>query len=495
MKRYFLTLLVTIVSMVANAQQWEIDFEGIGNYSPLRTGIINDKGEAVIMGECGTDNSHYYPMIMRVTPDGEYDYRVFDTIGINVSPTHIVQQDNGTYFASAVVQPDDLGVGVNVVFLVLDSELNIVSMKSYEQPEMVLGLRGGRLMLDDDGTVVFSCAYWYQSTYGQRTRPCFYRFDMNADTLSCSYVTGTSSDGYDCYQLLQKPDDDGFVVLCARLNNKCSLLIYDHEFNYMDGFILSPAYRQSFEHAYSDHWISNDKLLIMGDMWQYEEYNRWNIGMAEVSLDGTFDRWDRVYHKQDTAIQSSSDRCIAYVNDTTIYGGAWFYRTAGGESHGSVCLYDSDMELLGRKEFVEPEYGDKASCRFILPTVDGGCLAGLLTYFDNNGHRSSKLIKMGREDFNPIPCSVKEVPQEVIKVLAYPNPAKDELNIDISGLPEHNEHRIQITDALGHICLDRIIRSEGNVLTVGVSGLKAGVYVYSIYNAEKEIVRNKFIKE
>ena len=87
------------------------------------------------------------------------------------------------------------------------------------------------------------------------------------------------------------------------------------------------------------------------------------------------------------------------------------------------------------------------------------------------------------------------MPQETIKALAYPNPAKDELNIDISGLPEHNEHRIQITDALGHICLDRIIRSEGNVLTVGVSGLKAGVYVYSIYNAEKEIARNKFIKE
>lgn len=495
MKRHYLTLLVTIVSMVANAQQWEIDFEGIGNYSPLRTGIINDKGEAVIMGECGTDNSHYYPMIMRVTPDGEYDYRVFDTIGINVSPTHIVQQDNGTYFASAVVQPDDLGVGENVVFLVLDSELNIISMKSYKQPEIVLGLRGGRLMLDDDGTVVFSCAYWYQSTYGQRTSPCFYRFDMNADTLSCSYVTGTP-DGYDCYQLLQKPDDDGFVVFCARLNNKCSLLIYDHDFNYMDGFILSPAYRQSFEHAYSDHWISNDKLLIMGDMWQYEEYDRWNIGMAEVGLDGTFDRWDRVYHKQDTAIQSSSDRCIAYVNDTTIYGGAWFYRTVGGESHGSVCLYDSDMVLLGRKEFVEPEYGDKASCRFVLPMLDGGCLVGISrSYLNNSGYRYGKLIKMRREDFNPIPCSVKELPQETIKALAYPNPAKDELNIDISGLLEHNEHRIQIIDALGHICMDRIIRGEGNVLTLGVSGLKAGIYVYSIYNAEKEIVRNKFIKE
>ena len=495
MKRYILTLLVAIVSMATNAQQWEIDLGGIGNYSRLRTGIINNKGEAVIMGECGTDNSHYYPMIMRVTSDGEYEYRVLDTIGINVSPTHIVQQDNGTYFASAVVRPNDLGVGENIVFLILDSELNIVNLKSYEQPEMVLGLRGGRLMHDDDGTVVFSSAYRYQTTYGQRTRPCFYRFDMNADTLSCSYVTGTSPDGYDCYQLLQKPDDDGFVVLCARLGNNCSLLIYDHDFNYVDGFILSPAFRQSFEHAYSDHWISNDKLLIMGDMWQYEEYNRWNIGMAEVGLDGTFDRWDRVYHKQDTAIQSSSDRCMAYANDTTIYGGSWFYAVLGGESHGSVCLYNTDMELLGRKEFVEPEYGDKASCRFVLPTVDGGCLVGLLTYFVNNGHRSSKLIKMNREDFNPIPCSVKEFPKEAIKAMAYPNPAKDELNIDISGLPEHDECRIQIADALGHICMDRIIRGEGNVLTVGVSGLKAGVYVYTIYNAEKEISRNKFIKE
>ena len=106
-----------------------------------------------------------------------------------------------------------------------------------------------------------------------------------------------------------------------------------------------------------------------------------------------------------------------------------------------------------------------------------------------------KLIKMRREDFNPIPCSVKEVPQEAIKALVYPNPAKDELNIDISGLPEHNEHRIQITDALGHICMDRIIRGEGNVLTLGVSGLKAGVYVYRIYNEEGELIGGKFVKE
>lgn len=102
---------------------------------------------------------------------------------------------------------------------------------------------------------------------------------------------------------------------------------------------------------------------------------------------------------------------------------------------------------------------------------------------------------MNREDFNPIPCSVKEVPQEALQASAFPNPAKDELHIDISGLPENKEHRIQITDALGHVCMSRIIRGSGNLLTVGVASLKPGVYAYTIYDTENEIVRNKFVKE
>jgi hypothetical protein len=119
------------------------------------------------------------------------------------------------------------------------------------------------------------------------------------------------------------------------------------------------------------------------------------------------------------------------------------------------------------------------------------CIKGTSWYVEP----TVKIIRFSREDFNPIPCSVKEVPQEMIKALAYPNPAKNELNIDISGLPENEKHRIQITDALGHICLDRIIRGEGNVLTLGVSGLRAGLYAYRIYNMDKEFIKGKFVKE
>ena len=186
---------------------------------------------------------------------------------------------------------------------------------------------------------------------------------------------------------------------------------------------------------------------------------------------------------------------MAYYNDTTIYGAIdcqWYLE---GPSITRICLVDTEMEVLGLKE-ITTEASDYYFPGSILSTPDGGCIISVMEYhaFGEN-HYHGKIIKLSREDFNPIPCSVKEMPEKAIKAMAYPNPAKDELNIDISGLPGHNEHRIQITDALGHIYLDRVIHGEGNVLTVEVSSLKSGIYIYSIYNAEKEIVRNKFIKE
>ena len=79
--------------------------------------------------------------------------------------------------------------------------------------------------------------------------------------------------------------------------------------------------------------------------------------------------------------------------------------------------------------------------------------------------------------------------------MAYPNPAKDALNIDISDVHNLEGCRISITDALGRPCVDRFVRGEGNVLTVGVSGLKAGVYTYRVYNAEQELAGGNFVKE
>ena len=500
--------MAAIVGMAAKAQQWEMDFGDPNSYTVFGPGVVNSKGEAVLVGAIGSDKHHYHPAIMSVTADGECTTRVYDTIGGNVRLTHVVQLDNGNYFASALVQPDVFGDADGVVFLVLDPDFNLVALKNYETPDMVIGMRGGRIMLDDDGTVVYSGGYNYQDVFGIRTKPCFYRFDENGDTLSCRFVQASlphpeaSIYQYYCYQLLNHPDSEGFVVLCSGLNGAFSLLRYDYDFNYEGGTNVPPVTGQippnlldRFHDGFSDHWLSDDKLLLMGTMWPRGIYTEWTIAMAEVGLDGNFGRWDRVYHKQDTAIETPT-QCMVYVNDTTIYGGATFYRSLGGENFASASLYATDMEVLGRKVFIGSDYDNRAGCNFIMPMSDGGCLIGTIVGTLYLGDYSyGKLIKMRREDFNPIPWSVKEVSQEALQALAYPNPAQDELHIDISELPENKEHRIQITDALGHVCMERIIRGSGNLLTVDVSSLKPGVYIYTVFNSENEIVRNKFVKE
>jgi len=101
---------------------------------------------------------------------------------------------------------------------------------------------------------------------------------------------------------------------------------------------------------------------------------------------------------------------------------------------------------------------------------------------------------MSREDFNPIPCSVNEVPQGKIKATVFPNPTNGELNINISGLPENTENRVSITDMQGITRMSRIIQGPGNLLTIDASSLEAGVYFYSVYNKEKELIKGKFVK-
>ena len=501
MRRIVLVILAAIVGVAAKAQHWEMDYGDPNSYMVFGPGVVNSKGEAVLVGASGADKNNYYPAIMSVTADGECTLRVYDSIGDNVRLTHVVQLDNGNYFASALVQPDVFGDANGVVFLVLDPDFNLVALKSYETPDMVLGMCGGRIMLDDDGTVVYSGGYNYQDVFGIRTKPCFYRFDEDGDTLSCRFVQASLPHPeatiylYQCYQLLKHPTSESFVTLCAGLDNCFSFLRYDHDFNYVGGAKIEPCFGERFSDGFSDHWLSDDKLLLMGTMRPERIYTRWTIAMAEVGLDGTFGRWERVYHKQDTAIQAPT-QCMVYVNDTTVYGGAFFYGSLGGEAFGSASLYATDMEVLGRKEFIGGGYDNRAGCNFIMPMSDGGCLIGTIvgTFYLGN-YSYGKLIKMRREDFNPIPWSVKEVAQEVLKALAFPNPAKDELHIDISGLPDNKQHRIQITDALGHVCMNRIIRGSGNLLTVDVSSLKPGIYTYTVFNSENEIVRNKFVKE
>ena len=119
---------------------------------------------------------------------------------------------------------------------------------------------------------------------------------------------------------------------------------------------------------------------------------------------------------------------------------------------------------------------------------------GLVTISDIDG-RAILVKKFLREDFNPIPCSVKDVPRDQIKALAFPNPTSDKLFVDISDIDtQEKQTRIKLFDMHGRICLNRIIRGEGNLLMIDLSSLNSGTYSYQITSDNKVLVCDKFIK-
>ena len=495
MKNIILSFLfLMLLNITLHAQQWEFNYANGESFIVYYHGIFDSEGNGVLVGGCGQTYTDYHPIVMRVESDGAHSEREYDGFD-GLMLTHVVQLHNGNYFAAGLISEEA------IVVLVLDSNMDIITNKRYEKTETALSLEGGRLLLDDDGTVVMCGSARYTSPNGgYHRRPFLYRFDENADTLHCRYVMAEMPDPeyfliqFECHQILKNPKNDGLILMGVGRNGKPALICYDHDFNYIDNIWMENNHMLLFTQYSSCCWLSDDDLLVFGTLSPNDNLSR-SIALLDVNLSGGVPRLDTILAEPVLPYRIASNKynCATFVNDTTIYGSYYSSENLNGPDFPSICLFDKDMEILGNKVFLDEEYTTHPSY-FILPQNDGGCI--LVTLYTLSNHMTQgKLIKMNREDFNPIPCSVEEVPQEAIKTLVYPNPAKDELNIDISGLPEHNEHRIQITDALGHICMDRIIRGEGNVLNVNTTSLKPGLYFYTIQNTQIGLLNGKFVKE
>ena len=498
----FITIVLLHVSL--HAQQWEIDYGDAQSWTAYFNGIVDSEGNTVMVGGYASVYPDYHPMVMRVGPDGTHDRCEYEGLeGLLLKD--VVQLPNGNYFAAGDFKGEAFGV------MILDANLEMVAAKRYEREGASLFnyYYLVKLLLDDDGTVVMSgTASTPRPGGGYESRPCLYRFDENADTLRSRYVVAELPDPeyfffqYRCHQILKNPQNDGLILVGVGKHGRPALILYDYDFNYISDIWIEHLATGSFIYpsgAFSSScWMSDDDLLVFATLKPSSEQER-TIALLDMKLsEGCVTRLDTIrcdslpYH-----LASSAAHNTAFANDTTIYGS--YYSTDNmydvGSFHPSVCLFNKDMEVLGNYVFYDEDY--IGSPCFILPQNDGGCILVTVYSYGSIPNRVAygKIIKLSREDINPIPCSVKEVPQEALQASAYPNPAKDELHIDISGLTENKEHRIQITDALGHVCMNRLIRGSGNLLTVGVASLKPGIYTYTIFNSENEIVRNKFVKE
>jgi len=502
MKRMIVLILLAL-PLLGSAQQWVVDFSDYDESIIILDGFNNRDGNAVFMSNVESNN---HSIVIEVSTDGECELHDLGAEHTNYWMKNIIQMDNGNYMLGGVKKNPELGDGDGdgIVVMVLNDDFEVLSTRNYPMPEDVWYVRSGYLYPDFDGTFVLTGSFGYPNQWNTTdNRPYFYRLDGNGDSISCRYVRPVDGSpefyfgGYAPTQIIKNPTDNSMIIITKMANCMVELISYDYDFSFIKRVPLkigtNPEHLLFSDRAYCDQWLSNDRLLMYGNMsfMSDEEEYPLQVGIADVSLDGTVHHWDTVCYSENKT-HVASNHAMARVCDTTIYGIFHSYKDVGYPHYVGFCLFNSYMEVLGSKRLINSEFEDYYPI-CILPLADGGCMCSL--YYAKNGHRNWKIIKLSREEFNPIPCGVKEIPQERLQAIAFPNPTHGELNIDISNLPGDTENRVSITDMHGVVRMSRIIRGDGNLLTIDASALEAGTYVYSVFNKEKELLKGKFVKE
>ena len=496
MKRFVAIALLLFGSYSLFAQQWEFDYMGSLN---VVSGLIAPNGNMVSYGwQLDEYQSNRYccaPFVFQVSEDGTYSQHCYWDLYPGMF-YDMVPLDDGNFFAAGLTC-DTVNLLYDAFLIALfDSEMNLIAANRFDLNPFFNKINSVTAEKDSDGTIVMlgDCYSPSKTEY----RPCFFRFNQNGELLDYRWVTTTTGPeryfgSYQTRQLKCHPSNGNLAILCNWRAGGLGIFVYDHDFNY----VSAGRYEDNFDIMYdnetsSDLWLSDEELLA----WTERRGSQDNVGqihlaIAQLNVDATSSRFEIVCHRQDTTEQTynAPGLGMAYSNDSTIYGIYLSYRYLGGEVQTGICLFNRDMEVLSCL-LLDGEYYDYHPY-MIFHQEDGGCIV----FISQPGHSHLKILKFSREDFNPIPCSVKDVPKEAINASAFPNPASDEIHFDISGLPIGKEHRISISDAMGRTVMSRIIRGEGNVLTIGFSGFMSGIYTYQIYNAEKEIVGGKFVKE
>ncbi len=496
-KKNIMICCLMVLAVMGRAQQWETI---LPDSVSISSGFINEDNTMELVGCSGNDGAYF-----KVFGDGQYQTTTFPAPeGKQLVLQTLTPLDDGGRFVSGRIMTNRLNDSGELKIMILDDDLNVVKEHTLQVAEGFLGFTDGAAVMDDDGTIVLlKTARREMPNYqgGYESRGALFRFTQSGDSLNCRYLLADPPDPI-CYihqirnQILwNDPYSDQIIGVCAGRNGLQSLLYFDYDFNLTNDFFIddiSLPELSSGKYVNRPHivsWYNENEMLLVADQQDTVVHNKPHLLIGKMNREGEIIEKAEI-NKPDTLFYAFGG--TAYANDSTVYVSTRCHTESWLDPlYPCAYLVSTGLEILGKVElWDEMDYYPQA----VFPTNDGGCvfcIKGDSWYVEP----TVKIIRFSREDFNPIPCSVKEVSQEAIKALAFPNPAKNELNIDISGFTSLEGCRISITDALGRPSVDRFIRGEGNVLTVGVASLPVGVYTYQIYDNKKTLSSGKFVKE
>ena len=511
MNKWFLSILFFVLSHCLMGQEWSVTL-GEEREGWLLDLIQIDEGENVVgIGRHNTAVSNCYDgLVIKANKDGNIVSQVVHLPGKTLEYFSAVQLPNGNLMAIGICDDSlcDYHYQKYIRLDVFDEQLDTILSRTYCVDDDVFDNfsypHQGQIMksiVSTSGTVILATRLSYYKEEWDCYLPALrlYELDETGAILRTNDTPLTMISSIN--EITNIPNTDNLMIFLNGGSFDYNIgavgwYIVDTELNIID--------RQTMVHlngeesisdiACEGYWIDGQYLIVDGEQYEGSSFTYHTLFKMDASMNVTATLQLPPY---DSCTWVPIGTNTAYANDSTIFAVSYCRETMFSDivCQTNIMLVDKHLNLLGRKVLKEDNV-----VKIVRPPAtfnDGGCLVMVYSYngsqYPGEPFSCYELMKFRREDIEITWDVVNETEAKTMGI-AYPNPTTSTINIPIDETLS-NEARIQIFDAKGMKCLDSEIANTGNLITLDVHNLDAGLYVYKVVSGKRELASGKFVKE
>ena len=515
MKKLAILLFLMISCCSLIAQEWVIEVEELKNSYMQDMVSVDDEESVLGIGYTGYPD-YFDGVVVKIEKDGSSIGRIVHLPGMMLQYYSAVQLSNGNYMVFGICDDSLCDYHAQRFFRidVFNSQLESVLTKTYSVDDDIFdcfyNAYYGKIMksmISKLGTITLAArlSYSYKKSYRGAVR--FYEFDemgeiikMVDNPLNVAYTAGIG-------KLTYEPHSDNLLVTInggsfPPHSGLPGIYVVDNNYNIVakQDFIhiqggLPINVDEVFQIGCEGKWIDNEYIILDAEKSAHRSSTYNTLYKVDSALNVYAELRLPPY---DSCTSSPYGTSTAYINDTTIFSftdcSEFIWST--DKRQVNVILVDKNLNLLGRKVI------QKDNVQYFCSTPparfeDGGCVIVLCSrngdFYPGSPFYEVQFVKFRREDIEITWDVVNETGAKPMG-FAYPNPTSSTINIPIDETL-FKDARIQIFDAKGMKCLDSEVGNTGNLITLDVHNLDAGLYVYKVVSGKRELTSGKFIKE
>ena len=522
MKKLLLFLIIVFLAFAGDAQNY---FEKAILHDDNITrdaALVIETQEHGFIVSCRTKFIYQNDMLLSLSPEGEVTNSLtFQIDGKNIKYCELFKdaERDDEYIAMAVLSSGNSTqscVRNEIAVLHLDANLEIKSHQTCGLGENVINILSKnrempRFVQEDDGN--FFMAAHCQMTDGY----CylFLRITPNGDIVKMEedYSHGSESDQLKAlferskadknYGMIRLQNDGEYYYkidsafnatrIARLLGTTIKIVQNDPQQQYPDT-TFKYAFRGGYMTTYDD-----ETFLLTSPGYYMKHYGGilgWNHYVAKIndSMQALVaETWDCV---EET---NPLNRVVANVHALSVANNAIYHCGMNGlkdqtqgyvgpePSEIVVSKFDMDLNLIWRRWYGVND--DFYNINTILATEDGGCiLAGYHAKAPGYYAYYSYILKVDENGYDAVGENAESVAKPYF---CYPNPAKDNIDIELS--PDVNCQSVEIYTLDGRLV--ETLPETSQQTTINVENLNAGVYILKIKMADGREFSEKIIKE